>query len=974
MTARTSRASRSRLSTLLGLAAAGLCTTSLLGQQDQRVFGTNDDENQPARISSLASGDLVSCGNDVTTLHDASGAVIWMLEVNGFYPQAAIPTSDGGVAVAGNVLDGTDLYCMLIKVDLAGNVDWMRTYPGYNIAENLDLVEVGDDGFLIALENLDANGGRVPSLVRVKSDGTPLWMNNYESTDITSPVGEFAYAEIGKSPDGSVAFNLTGRIGSQLGNVDTLLARVDDNGNPLVSRRIGFPDEFDFGRGLTRAQEGGFLVTGYSKQAGEGGGTYLMHVDDTFGLNWYRSIYGFRGTKEIVQDQDFNAHLAGALSFPNPVSNMALIAINTLGQSFTWGMQYGGTDDDGASDFARTPGGWAIFGSTRSFDLVPTQDFYLALTDIDGVSGCNEDDLDLQLLTFAPQDPKVDLIPVALEEVPQLQPEWSLVEFLDRDICDAIDPCACVDPPEDMIGWWTMDETVGPDAADSIAGNDGIHMDDATPAPGKVANGIKLDGDQDFVLVPATPLLDVPAADPMSGQGSFSIDAWIRIDDQATWTWGGITDKRDWFNGPGYSFYVHNGRLHLYMSDGVNVSLHQSVQMLPIGEYVHVGVAVDRTVDYQVRFVVNGMADVDTTPISVLGSLGNPDADLWIGAMRWTSAPGTPEDFFTGIIDEVEIFSRALATSEFMGLYEADSCGKCKFQCAPDWDIPFCEDDLKVVSTMILENLSPNPATFDLAFAGLPASAGCGGIDGPGTITVLAPGNPVNVPGNTSIPVEISIERPASMNTLYDIGCFEVVVTELGTDNVRTCIGSVIDRRDLCPDTPDPTGGWVELVPDRDIDISFPITNTGNPVGEVRWRAAVFGSDMRLSPVIGVNGIAPGEYAAGSASIPLGGTASIDLKVRAEAFDGLEISDLVLFTEDDNRLRPLASVTLRTVLESDEPCVGDLDGNGVVDGADLAAVLGSWGKCTGCAADLDGNGLVDGADLAAVLGAWGFCN
>ena len=54
------------------------------------------------------------------------------------------------------------------------------------------------------------------------------------------------------------------------------------------------------------------------------------------------------------------------------------------------------------------------------------------------------------------------------------------------------------------------------------------------------------------------------------------------------------------------------------------------------------------------------------------------------------------------------------------------------------------------------------------------------------------------------------------------------------------------------------------------------------------------------------------------------------------------------------------------------PCPADLDGNGSVDAADLAALLGSWGT-TGGGADLDGNGSVDAADLAALLGAWGAC-
>ena len=51
--------------------------------------------------------------------------------------------------------------------------------------------------------------------------------------------------------------------------------------------------------------------------------------------------------------------------------------------------------------------------------------------------------------------------------------------------------------------------------------------------------------------------------------------------------------------------------------------------------------------------------------------------------------------------------------------------------------------------------------------------------------------------------------------------------------------------------------------------------------------------------------------------------------------------------------------------------VGDIDGNGVVDGFDLAFVLGSWGECASpCPTDLNDDGVVDGVDLALVLGNW----
>jgi hypothetical protein len=62
-----------------------------------------------------------------------------------------------------------------------------------------------------------------------------------------------------------------------------------------------------------------------------------------------------------------------------------------------------------------------------------------------------------------------------------------------------------------------------------------------------------------------------------------------------------------------------------------------------------------------------------------------------------------------------------------------------------------------------------------------------------------------------------------------------------------------------------------------------------------------------------------------------------------------------------------------TVAEScASDCPGDLNGDGIVDGADLSILLGAWGDADG-PADIDGSGLVDGADLAALLGDWGPC-
>ena len=77
-----------------------------------------------------------------------------------------------------------------------------------------------------------------------------------------------------------------------------------------------------------------------------------------------------------------------------------------------------------------------------------------------------------------------------------------------------------------------------------------------------------------------------------------------------------------------------------------------------------------------------------------------------------------------------------------------------------------------------------------------------------------------------------------------------------------------------------------------------------------------------------------------------------------------------------------ATVNVTSTLRIDGPpqtgsCLGDLNLDGIVNGADLGLLLGAWGACSGgtpgCIGDLNLDGVVNGADLGLLLGAWGAC-
>lgn len=89
--------------------------------------------------------------------------------------------------------------------------------------------------------------------------------------------------------------------------------------------------------------------------------------------------------------------------------------------------------------------------------------------------------------------------------------------------------------------------------------------------------------------------------------------------------------------------------------------------------------------------------------------------------------------------------------------------------------------------------------------------------------------------------------------------------------------------------------------------------------------------------------------------------------------------------DDNGVINQLDQAQFNSILP---PCVGDLvmsgnfqpPGDGLIDGADLAILLGAWGNSPSCADFVNSDtflpppdGKVDGADLALLLGAWGTC-
>ena len=90
------------------------------------------------------------------------------------------------------------------------------------------------------------------------------------------------------------------------------------------------------------------------------------------------------------------------------------------------------------------------------------------------------------------------------------------------------------------------------------------------------------------------------------------------------------------------------------------------------------------------------------------------------------------------------------------------------------------------------------------------------------------------------------------------------------------------------------------------------------------------------------------------------------------AADGLHAVDLVVRTTDEDvpgESTHETTLRLEVTLGESGP-TADINGDGIVNGADLGLLLGSWGPCAGCPADINDDGIVNGADLGLLLGEW----
>jgi hypothetical protein len=237
-------------------------------------------------------------------------------------------------------------------------------------------------------------------------------------------------------------------------------------------------------------------------------------------------------------------------------------------------------------------------------------------------------------------------------------------------ITSALAADVCTPPPPNMVASWRAEWSAH--NAEN-ASNSGILQGGVTFMPGKVGYAFTLDG---------TGAVNIPnqgSEGPLNFQGSdFTVDAWVRL------TGNGRVIFQNY---SGVSYYQLSIAANQYAAfslrdfDGNGITV-IGTRTLNDGLWHHIaGVREGSTA----RIYVDGVEENNTTN-QIVGGVqiicqyahiggGNSGPDNCYEAFA-------DEAFFTGQIDEVDLFRRALTPTEVADIYNAGSAGKCR-TCTP---------------------------------------------------------------------------------------------------------------------------------------------------------------------------------------------------------------------------------------------------------------------------------------------------
>ena len=219
-----------------------------------------------------------------------------------------------------------------------------------------------------------------------------------------------------------------------------------------------------------------------------------------------------------------------------------------------------------------------------------------------------------------------------------------------------VNAVTCTPPPPNMISWWPGDGN----ASDLVGGHDGTFGGGANAnAIGEVVKAFQFQGGAEVVTVPNSAVYDF-------GANPFTIDTWVKFNNiSGSDILVGHSEGSGFLNK--WIFWLNAGNLAIHLNGpAVGGIVDIGVPFSPTtGVWYHVAVTRSGST---YKFYVNG-AQIGTDQTNT-ATVPPANAPLTLGQAEAIAS-------LNGLLDEVEIFDRALDGPELAAIYYAGRFGKC---------------------------------------------------------------------------------------------------------------------------------------------------------------------------------------------------------------------------------------------------------------------------------------------------------
>ncbi|MEM2054702.1 MAG: hypothetical protein QW690_03055, partial [Candidatus Anstonellales archaeon] len=262
--------------------------------------------------------------------------IIWNITLQGDYgvgiSNSVIKSDDGGYVIAGYNYQGpntlTDVW--VIKINANGNSEWYRTFDGgYGNDSAYSIIKL-NDGYLIVGSSFQGSSNHNDVwVIKIDANGDHVWNRTFHG-GYASDVGR----SVIKSDDGGYVIAGKTYQGPNT-QADVWVIKIDANGDHVWNRTFHGGYGPDWGYSITKSDDGGYVITGYSYQ---GPNTltdvWVIKIDANGDHVWNRTFHGGYGKDVgyyIIKSNSGGYVVVGYMEDSNNNNNLWIINIDTNG-------------------------------------------------------------------------------------------------------------------------------------------------------------------------------------------------------------------------------------------------------------------------------------------------------------------------------------------------------------------------------------------------------------------------------------------------------------------------------------------------------------------------------------------------------------------------------------------------------------------------------------------------------------------